>query len=108
MPNDNLKALIQYILPKHALTRLAGYLANIKNTAIKNYLIRYFINKYDVNMDEAREENLANYANFNEFFIRQLKPECRPIAKSGIISQLMGLYQKLVILKQVLYCRPKD
>ena len=47
MLHDNLKALIQYILPKHALTRLAGYLANIKIPAIKNYLIRYFINKYD-------------------------------------------------------------
>ena len=99
MLHDNLKALIQYILPKHALTRLAGYLANIKIPAIKNYLIRYFINKYDVNMNEAREENLGNYVNFNEFFIRQLKPECRPIAKNGIISPVDGFISEVGDIK---------
>ncbi len=51
-------------------------MANVKNTAVKNYLIKGFIDKYHVDMSEALEENPENYASFNEFFIRHLKPEC--------------------------------
>ena len=95
MLSDYYKALLQYILPKQALTALAGFLSNIKIPAIKNHLIRYFIRKYDVNMTEAREENLDNYADFNEFFIRHLKPDCRPIANVDIISPVDGYVSEL-------------
>ena len=95
MLSDYFKAALQYILPKHALTALAGFLANIKIPAIKNHLIRYFIRKYRVNMTEAREENLENYADFNAFFIRHLKPECRPIANVGIVSPVDGYVSEI-------------
>lgn len=95
MSSDYFKALLQYILPKKALTALAACLANIKIPAIKNYLIRYFIRKYDVNMAEAREENLDNYADFNAFFIRHLKPGCRPIANVDIVSPVDGYVSEI-------------
>lgn len=95
MSSDHLKALLQYNLPKKALTNLAGCLANVKNPAVKNYLIRYFIRKYDVNMLEALEENPENYADFNEFFIRHLKPGCRPLAKSDIVSPVDGYISEI-------------
>ncbi len=95
MSSDHLKALLQYSLPKRALTMLAGSLANVKTPAIKNYLIQYFIRKYDVNMQEAAEENPENYADFNAFFIRHLKPECRPLAKAGIISPVDGYISEI-------------
>ena len=95
MLSDYFKALLQYFLPKKALTSLAGYLATIKTPAIKNYLIRYFIRKYDVDMSEAREENLENYADFNAFFIRHLKPECRPVADASIVSPVDGYISEI-------------
>ena len=95
MLSDYLKAILQYILPKSALTILAGYLAVIQSPFIKQAFIRYFIRKYDVNMQEALEENPKNYANFNEFFIRQLKPECRPIAAMDIISPVDGYISEI-------------
>ncbi|HHF7344662.1 TPA: archaetidylserine decarboxylase [Legionella feeleii] len=95
MVNDYLKTLPQYLIPKPALTHLAGFLANVRTPAIKNTLIRWFIQKYGVDMKEAREENPKNYACFNDFFIRHLKPECRPFAKADIISPVDGAISEL-------------
>jgi phosphatidylserine decarboxylase len=90
MLTDYLKVLPHYLLPKKALTLLAGVLADIESPAVKNYLIRSFIHKYGIDMSEAREENFENYACFNDFFIRQLKPECRQMSSAGIISPVDG------------------
>ena len=95
MLSDYFKAFLQYILPKNALTLLAGFLANVKTPAIKNHLIHYFIRKYNVDLSEAREEIAENYPDFNAFFIRQLKPECRPIAEVGVISPVDGYISEL-------------
>jgi phosphatidylserine decarboxylase len=95
MFRDYLKTAPQYILPKQRLTYLSGLIANIQIPAIKNRLIRQFIQKYDVNMKEALEENPENYACFNEFFIRQLKPECRPLATADIVSPVDGVVSEL-------------
>ena len=108
MFSDYLKALLQYILPKHALTAFAGYMANIKTPAIKNYLIRDFIRKYKVNMNEAREENPENYANFNAFFIRHLKPECRPVAKFDIVSPVDGYVSEIGHINEGMLLQAKN
>lgn len=88
--SDYLEFLFHTILPKRALTKLAGLLANVKKPAVKNYLISYFIRQYHVNMEEALIENPENYEHFNAFFIRRLKPDCRPIALSRVISPVDG------------------
>ncbi|MCX7118093.1 MAG: archaetidylserine decarboxylase [Legionellales bacterium] len=95
MFSENLKTYLQYLLPKQALTHLAGYLAQIQTPALKNSFIRYFIRTYGVNMSEACEEHPENYPDFNSFFIRQLKPECRPIASSGIVSPVDGCVSEI-------------
>lgn len=95
MISDYLKTILQYILPKQALTTLFGYLANVKTPAIKDFLIRTFIQTYDVNMSEALEENPKHYEDFNAFFIRQLKPECRIMAHEGIISPVDGYISEI-------------
>ena len=38
------------------------------------------IDMYDVDLSTAQEEKPENYASFNAFFTRQLKPEARPVA----------------------------
>ena len=95
MLSDIIKILPHHLLPKQALTALAGYLANIQNPAIKNYLIHYFIRKYNINMAEALEENPEHYPDFNAFFIRHLKPTCRPIANSDIVSPVDGYISEI-------------
>lgn len=93
--SDKLHAIFHRLLPKQALTALAGYLASIKTPAIKNYLIRYFMRKHHINMSEALDDNLDHYADFNAFFIRQLKPECRPIAPATIVSPVDGYVSQI-------------
>lgn len=95
MPSDFLKTFPQFIVPKHALTAFAGVMAKIRVPAIKNHLITGFVDKYGVNMAEASEENPLNYACFNDFFIRHLKPECRPLAEAQVISPVDGVISEL-------------
>ncbi|MDI1351775.1 MAG: archaetidylserine decarboxylase, partial [bacterium] len=60
-----------------------------------NYLIERFVKKYQVNMNEALIEDPRAYSCFNDFFIRHLKPECRPLAQSDIISPVDGCVSEL-------------
>ena len=87
---DYFKTIPQFIIPKRALNRFAGWMANMRIMKIKNYLIQDFVHKYQVNMSEAVEPNPLNYASFNEFFIRRLKPDARPIATTEIVSPVDG------------------
>lgn len=95
MPNDYLKTAPQYIIPTRALNAYAKFMANIKIPVIKNRLIRNFIKDYGVNMSEAREESIDSYSCFNDFFIRHLKPECRPVSDAGIVSPVDGAISEI-------------
>jgi phosphatidylserine decarboxylase len=53
-------------------------------------LIRWFIRKYGVNMDEAADPNPAHYRTFNEFFTRALRDGARPIAGTDLVSPVDG------------------
>lgn len=95
MCRDHWKILLHYCLPKQALTCFAGRMANLRTPFIKNYLITRFVRKYGVNMSEAFEENPLKYACFNDFFIRHLKPEVRPLAQASIVSPVDGSVSEL-------------
>jgi phosphatidylserine decarboxylase len=77
--------LFQACMPQHGISRFAGWLANSKKVWLKNYLIRYFVNRYPVKMNEAIISNPFAYKSYNEFFTRALKPEVRPIS-SGLFD----------------------
>lgn len=87
-----MRTLTQYLLPHKIICKIAGLCANCKITCIKNYLIRYFLSRYAVNMSEAIQEDPFAYQTYNHFFTRQLKPECRPINHNdeAIISPADG------------------
>ena len=76
---DRLFAALQYVLPKHLLTRIVYSLARSESPRVKNALLRAFLSGYDVNMAEAVESNPFAYRSFNAFFTRALKPGARPI-----------------------------
>lgn len=95
MFRDVLKTLPQYLIPKHGITALAGYFADVKNHRLKNFLIRNFIRKFDVDMSEALIEDPKSYDCFNDFFIRHLKPECRPLSQSDVICPVDGCISEI-------------
>ncbi|SEO07294.1 phosphatidylserine decarboxylase [Duganella sp. CF517] len=88
--SDRLAVLPQYLLPKGALTNFAGRVAGAKGGAMTTRLIRWFVGKYNVNMDEALNPDIASYASFNEFFTRALRPDARPLANADFICPVDG------------------
>ncbi|AWI55142.1 phosphatidylserine decarboxylase [Aquabacterium olei] len=88
--SDRLFVLSQYILPKVALTRLAGWGASAQGGALTTAFIRWFAGRYGVNMAEAAQPELSSYTSFNEFFTRPLKPGARPIATTRLVCPVDG------------------
>jgi phosphatidylserine decarboxylase len=80
----------QYLLPKLALTRLAGAAAGARGGAATTAAIRWFIGRYGVAMSEAADPDPAAYPTFNEFFTRALKPGARPLAASDLVCPVDG------------------
>jgi phosphatidylserine decarboxylase len=75
----------QYLLPKRLLTQFAGRVAEMRGGALTHWIIRKFIAKYRVNMDEAADPRVESYASFNDFFTRALRDGVRPLADSAFI-----------------------
>ena len=93
--SDRLAVLPQYLLPKLALTRLAGRLAGAQAGGLTTAVIRWFIGRYGVNMAEAAQPDPAAYASFNEFFTRPLKAGARPLAPATWVSPVDGAISQL-------------
>jgi phosphatidylserine decarboxylase len=88
--SDRLAVLPQYLLPKQALTRLAGLFASARLGGLTTAAIRRFIARYNVNMAEAANPDPAAYASFNDFFTRALKPGARPLAPARLVCPVDG------------------
>ena len=90
MMPDRLAVLPQYLLPKQALTQLAGAFAGWRGGAATTAAIRWFVGRYGVNMDEAAHPDIAAYPTFNEFFTRALRPGARPLAGAELLCPVDG------------------
>jgi phosphatidylserine decarboxylase len=88
--SERLTVLSQYVLPKQALTRLAGRIASGERGDTTTALIRWFVNKYKVDMSEAAEPDIGQYRSFNDFFTRALKPGIRPLAQAELVCPVDG------------------
>ncbi len=75
--SDAIKVWPLYCLPKHFLSSLIYKLTRIENKAWKNFLIKQFIAFYKIDMEQAICSNAEDYASFNAFFTRNLKPDAR-------------------------------
>ncbi len=85
-----LNVLTQYLIPKQALTALAGKFASAALGGTTTRVIRWFIARYGVNMSEALNPDIASYPTFNDFFTRALKPDARPLATADWICPVDG------------------
>jgi phosphatidylserine decarboxylase len=93
--SDTLAVLPQYLIPKQALTALAGKFANARAGNTTTAVIRWFVKRYQVNMAEAANSDIASYATFNEFFTRPLKPGARPLAPADWVCPVDGAISQL-------------
>jgi phosphatidylserine decarboxylase len=96
--NASLSVLPQYLLPKQAMTVLAGHIANASAGRITTFIIRQFVRHYGVNMDEAVNPDIHSYRTFNDFFTRALREEKRPIAPADYVCPADGIISQLGII----------
>ncbi|MES0874477.1 archaetidylserine decarboxylase [Sinimarinibacterium thermocellulolyticum] len=94
---DRLFALLQLCLPTRWLSLLVHRIANIRHTAFKNALIRLFLRGYPVDLSESESPVAENYASFNHFFTRALRPGARPLpeAQDAFVSPVDGTISQL-------------
>lgn len=94
---NELFAILQRLLPQHALSRLTGRLGNSRAPWIRKPFIHGFARAYGVDMSEAEQPALDGYASFNDFFTRAMKDGARPLdpdpgallsPADGMISQV--------------------
>lgn len=93
---DRIKIALQHLLPKRWLTELAGWGAERRGGWITRGFTTLFVHLYNVDMQEAQQPDVAAYQTFNDFFVRSLSDNARPIDNDpsvlvlpadGIISQ---------------------
>ncbi|KFA59389.1 phosphatidylserine decarboxylase [Gilliamella sp. wkB18] len=104
---NQLKTIIQYLLPKQLLTVIFGWLAKKQLGKVTTWMIIGFCKLYKVDLSEAKLTNATDYKTFNDFFSRELKEEARPVNTAnntivmpadGVISQF-GLIQDNQLLQ---------
>jgi phosphatidylserine decarboxylase len=88
--------LSQYLLPQHLFSRWMGKLISIRTPWFKNWAIRRFIRRYNVDMSSALVPDINAYVDFNAFFTRALVPSARPVDPdpSHIISPADGSFSQ--------------
>lgn len=88
--------IFQHILPHHLLSRLTGFLADLRHPLwFKDWIIALFIKSFNVNMTEAEQPDPTQFASFNEFFTRPLREGARPLAQADIVCPADGAISQL-------------
>ena len=96
--SERFKVLPQYLLPKQAITSFGGHVASARAGGITTGIIRWFVKKYGVDMNEAANPDITSYASFNDFFTRALKPGARPIAQADLVCPVDGAISQFGII----------
>jgi phosphatidylserine decarboxylase len=103
---DRLFAALQYLLPKHLLSRIIYAIARSESSFVKGTFLKIFLGLFDINMAEAAQPDPYAYRSFNDFFTRALKPGARPIANEpeivvspvdGTVSQCGDLLNESIL-----------
>jgi len=88
--SDALFVRSQYLLPKRLITQLAGKLAGLRGGKATTGVIRWFVRRYGVDMNEAADPDIAAYPTFNDFFTRALREGARPLADADMLCPVDG------------------
>jgi phosphatidylserine decarboxylase len=86
MSFGRLLILLLSVLPKHGMSRAAGWLANRPVPGpLRGPVYRGYCRIFGARAEDA-ELQLAEYPSINAFFTRTLKPGLRPVAAKAIVS----------------------
>jgi len=86
----------QKIIPQHGLSKFLARFARSRNEIFKNWAIKIFSQYFKVDLTESLITDVQQFASFNDFFIRRLKPDARPFPEDpqvimspadGVISE---------------------
>jgi len=98
---DSLFILFQHIVPQHCLSRLTGWLAQVRHPLwLKNFVIQQFVRHFEVNMAEAQQPDPTAFASFNDFFTRELQIGARPIADADLVCPADGAISQLGAIEE--------
>ncbi|MBB1596885.1 archaetidylserine decarboxylase [Achromobacter sp. UMC46] len=92
--------LFQRLAPLSLLTRSAGPLAQCRHPWVAQPLIRAFIRRHRIDLDEALHSSPRAYRCFNDFFSRALRPDARPLAAADWTSPVDGTISQLGRIQQ--------
>ena len=83
---------LQRVLPKYLLTAIVRRLSRIRLGWVKDFLITRFVSLYDVDVEDVAKPVPDGFESFNEFFIRELHDDARPVDASdrSIVSPVDG------------------
>ena len=96
----------QNFYPHHLLSGIMYLATRFRFAPWKNWQIRWFIQRYQVDMDATIHQHPSDYPHFNTFFTRALRPGVRPIdtdantivsPADGVISQYGDVDQGRVL-----------
>ena len=96
--SDRAFALLQDLLPQHALSRLMHRLARSTTPWLRNALIRSVMRAYpQIQMREAAQPDPLAYASFNAFFTRALRVDARVVEGDAgdLVSPVDGTVSQL-------------
>jgi len=109
---ERVLAGFQYILPQHFLSRIVYKLMRCENTWVKNTLISLISRIAGINREEALSPDPADYANFNAWFTRALKPGARAFGadQQAFLSPCDGQISEIGTLEKnrILQAKGKD
>lgn len=91
----SVSVLLQHLLPLRLLTRVAGRLAQSRHPLVAQALIRSFMWRHGISLQEAGRHAPADYLSFNDFFARKLRPGARPVATASWVSPADGTVSQL-------------
>jgi len=82
--------LLLSVLPKHGMSRAAGWIGNLPiPRPLRGAVYRGYSRLFGAKPEEA-ERPLAEYGSINAFFTRQLKADLRPVATGALVSPVDG------------------
>ncbi|WBF65861.1 MAG: phosphatidylserine decarboxylase [Candidatus Kinetoplastibacterium crithidii] len=100
--------IAQFLLPHHLFSKIFFFVANSRVVWFKNWIIRSFIKKYDIDLTDCNIKKYYDYTCFNDFFTRSIKIQNRLLDKKnnlnsilspadGFISQFGKIYNNSII-----------
>ena len=67
------------LTPLSTLTYLSSKITDVPLGKVTQFLIKEFIKTYKIDVNDYENTDISSYKTFNEFFIRKVRSDLRPI-----------------------------